>query len=123
VIVTSGSDFAIPTGFDNFVRSKAPEDLRRLGPIRIKKTLTKEWGTSHFRGRIAGQSVSGIELPPLSALRRAFEVRCNGGKPISWPGITEWGAPDDGTAQAPASQPTAQSAEDIGTPGEEDTAL
>ena len=95
VVVTTGSDAAIPFGFDNFIRSKAPEDLRRLGPIRIKKALTKDWGTSHFRGRVAGQLVSGIELPPLSELRKTFEVRCNGGKPISWPGGTEWGGSNE----------------------------
>ena len=92
VIVTSGSDAIPPSGFDNFIQSKAPEDLRRLGPIRIKKALTKDWGTSHFRGRIGGRTVSGIELPSLTALRKTFEDRCNGGQPISWQGGPDWEA-------------------------------
>ena len=92
VIITSGSDRIPPSGFDNYIHSKAPEDLRRLGPIRIKKALTKDWGTTHFRGRIGGQLVSGIELPSLSALRKTFEDRCNGGQPISWQGGPDWEA-------------------------------
>ena len=90
VIVTSGSDDKIPSGFDNFIHSKAPDDLRRLGPTRIKRALAKDWGTKHFHGRVAGQLVSGIELPPLPALRKTFEARCNSGKPISWATANEW---------------------------------
>ncbi len=100
VIVTSGSDNMMPTGFDNFIQSKGPQDLRRLGPIRIKRALTKDWGTMHFRGRIGGNVYSGIELPPLAALRKTFEERCNGGKHISWPGGAEWMAHHDDGLQA-----------------------
>ena len=92
VIVTSGSDNKIASGFDNFIHSKAPDDLRRLGPTRIKRALTKDWGTKHFHGRVAGQLVSGIELPPLPVLRKTFETRCSGGKPISWATGNEWAA-------------------------------
>jgi hypothetical protein len=90
VVITTGSDVVPPTGFDSFIYSKAPEDLRRLGPTRIKRALAKDWGTSHFRGRVGGRIVSGIELPTLSALRKMFEDRCNGGKPISWQGGPDW---------------------------------
>ena len=96
VIVTSGSDermsSGIEKGFDNFIRTKAPNDLRQLGPTRIKRILTKEWGTSHFRGRIGSVLVTGIEVPPLLVLRKKFETRCNGGKPINWPACNEWAA-------------------------------
>jgi hypothetical protein len=92
VIVTSGSDAKTPWGFDNFIRSKAPEDLRRLGPTRVKGALAKDWGTSRFHGRVAGVIVSGIELPSLPMLRKTFEARCNGGKPIKWPPGDEWGS-------------------------------
>ena len=90
VIITTGSDVVPPTGFDSFIYSKAPEDLRRLGPTRIKRALAKDWGSSHFRGRVGGRIISGIELPTLSALRKMFEDRCNGGKPISWQGGPDW---------------------------------
>ena len=124
VIVTSGSDAKIPSGFDNFIQTRAPEDLRRLGPIRIKRTLTKEWGTSHFRGRIAGPPVSGIELPPLADLRKTFEKRCNGGKPINWPAGSEWvSSNDDGFIEAHAETPTKQTVEDTGEPSESDLHL
>jgi CRISPR-associated endonuclease Cas3-HD len=124
VIVTSGSDAKIPSGFDNFIQTRAPEDLRRLGPTRIKRALTREWGTSHFRGRIAGLLVSGIELPPLADLRKTFETRCNGGKPINWPAGSEWVASnDDGFIEAHAETPTKQTAEDTGEPSESDLHL
>jgi hypothetical protein len=123
VIVTSGSDAKIPWGFDNFIHSKAPEDLRRLGPTRIKRALTKDWGTSHFHSRIAGQIVSGIELPPLRVLRKTFETRCNGGKSIIWPAGNEWVASnDDGVPSSPHA-PVQQTTEDVGAPSESDVAL
>src|SRR2546423_4015468 len=84
VIITSGSDSMMPWGFDNFIQTKSPQDLRRLGPTRIKRALTKDWGTSHFHGRVNGRLVSGIELPPLPALRKTFETRFLGGEPINW---------------------------------------
>jgi Family of unknown function (DUF5906) len=116
VIVTSGSDGITPWGFDNFIYSKAPDDLRRLGPTRIKRALTKDWGTLHFRGRVDRQIISGIELPPLLALRKTFETRCNGGKPIKWPAGDEWVASDDCEA-------VVQTAADVGVPSESDIAL
>jgi hypothetical protein len=124
VIVTSGSDGTTPSGFDHFIRTRAPDDVRRLGPTRIKRVLTKDWGTSHFRGRVGGQPVSGIELPPLPVLRNKFEDRCNGGRPISWLGSLEWVASyGDGVSNHQVPQPAAQSTEDVGTPGGEITAL
>jgi hypothetical protein len=124
VIVTSGSDAAIPSGFDNFIRSKAPEDLRRLGPIRIKKALTKDWGTKQFRGRVGGRLVNGIELPSLPALRKNFEDRCNGGKQIDWADGAEW-VPSygDGAGPWPTPRPAAPPAEDVGMPSDADVAL
>lgn len=117
VIVTSGSEAPIPSGFDNFIRTKAPGDLRQLGPTRIKTVLTNEWGTSRFHGRIHGQLVSGIEVPPLAVLRKTFETRCNGGKQITWPAGNEWAASydDDGSPR--------QTAEDVGGPTESDVAF
>ena len=93
-------------------------------PTRIKRALTRDWGTSHFRGRIAGQLVSGIELPPLPTLRETFEARCNGGKPIDWLAGSEWVASnDDGSTPAHAQTKTVQTAEDIGEPTESDLFL
>jgi hypothetical protein len=131
VIVTSGSDAKTPWGFDNFIRSKAPGDLRRLGPTRIKRALAKDYGTSHFHGRINGLYVSGIdlppivtgiELPPLATLRKTFETRCNNGKPINWPACDEWVASCDEGA-APAVAAVTATTEDTGEPDESDLAL
>jgi len=115
VIITSGSDDKTPWGFDNFIHSKAPEDLRRLGPTRIKRALTKDWGTSHFHGRVDRKLVSGIELPTLATLRKTFEARCNNGKPINWPAVNEWVSDHPGPAE--------QTVEDVGAPDASDLAL
>ena len=119
VIVTSGSDAAIPTGFDNFIRSKAPEASSARSD-QDQEGANKGLGNialSRSDCRPVGQSASNCRL--LSVLRKTFEDRCNGGKPISWPGGTEWLANnDDGITQ-----PVIQTAADVGEPDEADAAL
>ena len=119
VIVTSGSDDPTPSGFDNFIRTKAPNDLRQLGPTRIKRILTKDWGTSRFHGRIDSWLVTGIEFPPLPELRKKFEMLCNGGKPINWPAGNEWIT----KFAEPAEQTATETATDVGMPDDADAAL
>jgi hypothetical protein len=123
LIVTSGSDDRFPSGFDNFIYTKAPDDLRRLGPTRIKRALKQDWKTLHFHGRIDGRLVCAIELPPLPALRKTFETRCNGGKPINWPANDKWVASNDDGVPSSPQPPVQQTAEDVGAPSESDTAL
>ena len=115
VIVTSGSDDKIPRALTISFTPKHRRTFVGLARLRIKRALTKDWGTSHFHGRVAGQFVSGIELPPLATLRKTFEARCNDGKrSIGRPSTS--GFP---ITPAPRSRPPS----DVGAPDASDVAL
>jgi hypothetical protein len=87
VCITSGKEAG--KGFDHYIESQSPSDLRRLGALRVKNALKKNWGCKHFHNRIASKHVAGIEFPPLADMRAAFEARH--GK-VDWPAANDWEA-------------------------------
>jgi len=89
VIITSGERYG--WGFDQFIRTSAPNDLKQLGPGRVKNALRDAWGTKHTDQRVLGKLICGVEFPTLSVTRAAFEKRHNGGQKMDWrSSATEW---------------------------------
>jgi hypothetical protein len=76
VSVTTGHDSREP-GFDHFISRHSDRDLARLGPIKVKGQLRREWGCITGRdARITGtggKRVNGIVWPPLPDLRKRFQ--------------------------------------------------
>jgi hypothetical protein len=70
VILTSGDNT-----FDNWVATKAPIDLKMLGPIKIKNELRRDWGTKAWDGRSGGLHFAGIEVPAPDVLRALFVAK------------------------------------------------
>lgn len=91
IIITSGEEDG--RGFDHFIRNKAPDDLRRLGPLQVKNELRRAWGSAHWSSRVKYQQCAGIVMPALSELRAKFEAKHG---PQDWRcDATEWGGSDD----------------------------
>ena len=89
VAITSGAKD--DRGFDHYIATQAPMDLRRLGPGKVKRKLHKDWDAQHWR-ETSGAKRAGIQFPPLQDLRRKFEDRFG---PQEWQAseVTEWESP------------------------------
>jgi hypothetical protein len=78
VSVTSGHDWREP-GFDHFITRHSDRDLVRLGALKVKGQLRREWGcTTGKEARVRGtdgKRVNGIVWPPLLDLRARFEAK------------------------------------------------
>lgn len=80
-------------GFDTFVDTHPDPELRRLGALRVKNLLRKEWNCITGRDARRGASqTSGVQWPPLAALRAMFEERHG---PQEWlhPNVDGWPEP------------------------------
>jgi hypothetical protein len=79
-------------GFDYFIDNHADQELRRLGALKVKNQLRKDWrcmtGDS-ARRRDGGDIVRGVRWPALQELRALFVERHG---PQNWlnPDATEW---------------------------------
>jgi Family of unknown function (DUF5906) len=80
ICITTGKDRN--RGFDHYIESQAHLDLRRLGSLRVKNALRKEWGCKPYHGHIGRHMVRGFEFPTLADMRAAFEKKHGA---IAWP--------------------------------------
>jgi hypothetical protein len=88
--VTTGYDQR--SGFDYFVDHHSDKELSRMGALKVKRSLAKNWGCitgKATRSQQVGFRRAGVQWPPLDQLRERFEAKY--GKQ-SWldAGITEW---------------------------------
>jgi hypothetical protein len=65
-------------GFDYFIDHHRDKDLSRLGSLKVKRSLAKDWGCvtgKATRSQQQGHRASGIMWPPLKELREKFEQK------------------------------------------------
>jgi hypothetical protein len=79
-------------GFDWYIDHHPDHDLSRLGSLKVKRRLAKEWNC--LTGSAAREYVDGVQKhvvrwPALAELRAKFEAKY-GKQQWTHPGITEW---------------------------------
>jgi hypothetical protein len=65
-------------GFDTFISRNPDRELQRLGSLRVKRQLKKDWGCitgKDSRKQRDGLQVHGVWWPPLEKLRAMFEQK------------------------------------------------
>ena len=72
VAITSGAKNG--HGFDHYIATLAPMELRRITPGKVKNALKENWACKHWR-ETDGLRRAGIQFPPLTELRAKFEER------------------------------------------------
>jgi hypothetical protein len=72
VAITSGAKDG--RGFDHYIATLAPMELRRMTPGKVKNALKEQWACAHWR-ETDGQRRAGIKFPALPELRSKFEER------------------------------------------------
>ena len=70
VAITSGARDG--RGFDHYIATQAPMELRRMTPGKVKNALKEQWKCEHWR-ETDGQRRAGIKFPALTELRSKFE--------------------------------------------------
>jgi hypothetical protein len=80
------------TGFDYFINHHSDSELRKLGPLKVKRRLANEWGCitgDATRKQLNNKKVRGIIWPPLAELRAKFDVKHG---PQQWlrSDVTQW---------------------------------
>lgn len=65
-------------GFDSFIDHHPDRDLSRLGSLKVKRRLAKEWGCltgDQARTTVQGQQKHAVKWPDLADIRARFELK------------------------------------------------
>jgi Bifunctional DNA primase/polymerase, N-terminal len=92
---SDSSDYGQSRGFDYFIDHHPDLELRRLGSLKVKRRLAKQWGCvtgDSTRKQVNRIKVHGVIWPPLNELRAKF-VEKYGEQVWLCPDIIAWQSP------------------------------